>query len=79
MQVDADPSKKADSMYVDIADANMVEISEIELVVVTKSPRVDVEMDTKGHDSVDAMVTEDQYAEKIKVGFPKAEEDLIDF
>jgi len=57
----------------------MVEISEIEPVMATKSLRVGVEMATEGHNCVDAMVTEDQYAEQIKMVFPKAEEDLIDF
>jgi len=79
MQVDANPLKKADSMYVDIAGVNMVEISEIEPVVTTKTLKVDVKMANEGHDCVDAMVTEDQYAEKIKVVFPKVEEDLIVF
>lgn len=44
IQVDVNPLKKADSMYVDIADVNMVEISEIEPVLATESPRVDVGM-----------------------------------
>ncbi|KEH15977.1 hypothetical protein MTR_0401s0010 [Medicago truncatula] len=64
MQVD--PLKKAYSMYVDIADVNMVEISKIELVVATESPKVDFEMAIEDHDCVDAMVTKDQYAKKIK-------------
>jgi hypothetical protein len=40
---------------------------------------VDAEMAIEDHNCVDAMVTEDRYAEKIKVVFPKAKEDLIDF
>lgn len=58
-------------MYVDIADVNMVEISKIELVVATESPKVDFEMGIEDHDCVDPMVTKDQYAKKIKVVFPK--------
>lgn len=70
---------KTDSMYDDIAGINMVEISEIEPVTFTKILKVDVEMSTEGHNCVDVMVTEDQYVEKIKLVFPKANENLIDF
>jgi len=86
MQVDADPLKKADSMYVDVADINMVEISE-EIVagnfVKTSMPKeklqIDAEMVTEDHQSDNAMVNEGQFAEKMKVACPRAEEDLIDF
>ena len=79
MQVDTDPLKKADSMYQEIAGMNMVEISEIDPIVATDGPKVDVEMVTEGHKCVDIVITEDQYEEKIQVVYPKAEEDLIDF
>jgi hypothetical protein len=86
IQVDVDPLKKADSLYVDIAYVNMAEISEViaagnavEPKVTTECPRADAEMATEGHNCVDTMVIEDQYAEKIHVVFPKAKEDLIDF
>ncbi|KEH33479.1 hypothetical protein MTR_3g040260 [Medicago truncatula] len=79
MHVDVDALKKADSMYVDTTGVNMVEISEIEPVVATESPKVDVEMATESHNCADEMVTEGKYAEKIKVVFPKLEEDLTDF
>ncbi|KEH15116.1 hypothetical protein MTR_2170s0010 [Medicago truncatula] len=36
-------------------------------------------MVTEDHQSENAMVTEDQFAEKVKVAYPKAEENLIDF
>jgi len=79
MQVDVDPLEKADSMYVDVTSVNMVEISKIKPVVATESLKVDVKMAIEGHDYIDAMVTEDQYAEKIKGVFPESKEDLIDF
>jgi len=74
MQVDADPIKKTDSMFVDVADINMVEISE-EIVagnfVETSMPKekfqTDTEMVTEDHQSDNAMVTEDQFVEKMKV------------
>jgi hypothetical protein len=79
MQVDADPLKKTDSMYLEIQDMNMVEISEIVPTETTDGPKVDVEMVTEGHKCVDTVITKGQYEEKIQVVFPKAEEDLIDF
>jgi hypothetical protein len=78
MQVDTDPLKKVDYMYMEIAGMNMVEISEIDPIV-ANGPKVDVEMVTEGHKCAETMITEDQYEEKIQVVFPKAEEDLIDF
>jgi len=71
MQVDTDPLVRSDSMYLEVAGLNMVEISEIDPIVATDGPKIDVEMVT--------IITEDQYEEKIQVVFPKVEEDLIDF
>jgi len=79
MQVDVDPLKKSDSMYLEIASLNMVEIFEVNPIVATNGPKVDVEMVTEGHKCADTVIIEDQYEEKIQVVFPKAEEDLIDF
>jgi len=79
MQVEVDPLKKADSMYLEITGMNMVEITEIDLVITTDGLKIDVEMATEGHKCVDTIITEDQYQEKIQVVFPKAKEDLIDF
>lgn len=86
MQVDVDPFKKAYPLYVYVADVNVVEISEeiitgnlVKLKETTNCQRTDVEMVTNGHVCNNEVVTEDQYAEKIKVAYPKAEEDLIDF
>jgi len=86
MQVDADLLKKVDSMYAEIVDVNMVDVSE---VVSTGIPMVatmpeekaqgDAEMATENHPFEDAVVTEDQLAEKMAVAYPKAEDDLIDF
>jgi len=59
MQVDVDPLKKADSMYLEIAGMNMVEISEIDPWMATDGPKVDVEMVTEGHKFVDTVITED--------------------
>jgi hypothetical protein len=78
MQVDVDPLKKAYSMYLEIAGLNMVEISEIDHIVATDGPKVDVEMVTEGPKCAGTVITEDQYEEKIQVVFPKVE-DLIDF
>jgi len=41
--------------------------------------KVDAEMVTEDHQSDNAVVTEDQLAEKMTVVYPRAEEDLIDF
>jgi len=71
MQVDADPLKKADSIYAEIADINMVEIFD-KIVAEMSIPKEKLPTDAK-------MVTEDQFAEKMKVAYPRAEEDLIDF
>jgi len=79
MQVDVDPLKKAYSMYLEIAGLNMVKISEIDPIVASDGPKVDVEMVIEGHKCVDTVITEDLYQEKIQVVFPKTEEDLIDF
>ena len=86
MQVDVDPLKKADSTYAEIVDIKMVDISEaantgipIEPSVPEEKVQVDAEMVTEGHQSDNAVVTEDQFAEKMSVAYPRAEEDLIDF
>jgi hypothetical protein len=83
---EADPLKKADSMYADVTAINMVDITE---EFDTKPPplapaskenlQADEEMVAEDHQSENAMVTEDRLAEKMKVAYPKAEEDLIDF
>jgi len=86
MQDDADPLKKADSMYAEVIDINTVDIAEefgselpIEEQTLEENPQVDDEMVTEDHQSAIAMVTEDQFVEKMEVAYPKAEEDLIDF
>jgi hypothetical protein len=86
LQLDADPLKKADSMYADVVAINVVDISE---EFGTESPslapvsnenlKIAEEMATEDHQSENSMVTEDQFAEKMKVAYPKVEEDLIDF
>jgi len=78
MQVD-DPLVRSDSMYLEVAGLNMVEISEIDPIAATDGPKVDVEMVTGGHRCANTVITEDQYEEKIQVVFPKAKENLIDF
>jgi len=86
MQVDDDPLKKADSMYAEIIGINMVDIFEaadtgvpIEASMPEEKMSVDVEMVTEDHQFDNAVVTEDQFAEKMTVAYPRAEEDLIDF
>jgi len=86
MQVDADPLKKADSMYAEIIGINMVDIVKdsggqlpIEKPAFGESPQAMDEMVTEDHQSTDALITEDQLIKKIEVAYPKAEEDLIDF
>jgi len=49
MQVDVDP----------ILVTNMVEIYENDPILVTNSPKVDVEMVTEGHKCADTVITED--------------------
>jgi len=75
MQVDDDPLKKDDSMYAEIIGINMVDISEVAatgIPIEASMPEAKVLVDAK-------MVTEDQFAEKMIVAYPRAEEDLIDF
>ena len=86
MQVDIDPLKKADCIYAEIADINMVEIFEkivagnvAETLIPKEKLPTDAEMVTEDHQSDNAMVIEDEFAEKMKVAFPRVEEDLIDF
>ena len=86
MQVDADPLKKADSMYAEIVDVNMVNVSDvvgtgipIGATIPKEKAQGDAEMATENHRFEDAVVTEDQFAEKMTAAYPKAEEDLIDF
>jgi len=86
MQVDADPLKKADSIYAEIIDINMVDIVEdfgrqlpAEKPAIGERPQATDEMVTDDHRSEDALFTEDQHVKKMEVAYPKAEEDLIDF
>jgi len=86
MQVDADPLKKADSMYAEVIGINMVDIAEefdselpIKEQALDENPQADDEMVIEDHQSANALVTEDQLIEKMEVAYPKAEEDLIDF
>ena len=86
MQVDDDPLKKADSMYAEIIGINMVDISKaadtgvpIEASMPEEKMLVDAEMVTEDHQFDNAVVTEDQFAEKMTVAYPRAKEDLIDF
>jgi hypothetical protein len=65
-QVDADSSKKADSMYADVVAINMVDISkdfEIEpspsMTVSKENPQDDVEMVAEDHQYGNATITED--------------------
>jgi len=83
MQVDADPLKIVDSMYSEVVSINMVDISEelmaIEASMLGEDLPADAEKVTEDHHFDDAMVTKDQFAEKMKTTYPKAEEDLINF
>jgi len=86
MQVDANPLKKADSIYAEIIDINMVDIVEdfgrqlpAEKPAIGERPQATDEMVTDDHRSEDALFTEDQHVKKMEVAYPKAEEDLIDF
>jgi len=86
MQVDDDPLKNVDSMYAEVIRINMVDMAEkfdselpIEEQVLEENPPADDEMVTEDHQSANALVSEDQFVEKMEVAYPKAEEDLIDF
>jgi len=83
MQVDADPIKTADSMYAEVVDINMVDISEELMAIETPVHEGDLpanaeEVAEDHHFDVE-MVTEHQLAEKMKAAYLDAEEDLIDF
>ncbi|KEH17256.1 hypothetical protein MTR_0029s0180 [Medicago truncatula] len=86
MQLDAEPSKKADSMYAEVIGINMVDVTEAvdnELPIGAQSLKEtspnDVEMVVEDHQFDDMMVTEVQFTENMKVPYPKAGEDLVDF
>jgi len=86
MQVDADPMKKAESMYAEIIGINMVDIIEdFGRQLPTKKPafseslQAKDKMVTDDHRSANALITEDQLVKKMEVAYPKAEEYLIDF
>jgi len=86
MKVYVDPLRKADSLYVDIADVNVVEVSGeiiagnfVEPKVTAECQKTDIEMVTGDHVCNNEVVIEDQYAKKVQVACPKAKEDLIDF
>jgi len=73
-------------MYVDVSDVNVVEISEVvagnfgeSKDIANYKKKTNVEMVAEDHVCNNEIVTEDQYAEKMKVAYPKDEEDLIDF
>jgi len=80
MQVDADPLKTIDSMYVEVVGINMVDISE-ELMTPLHEENLsaNVEEAAEDHHFDAELVTDDQFAEKMKTAYPWAEEDLIDF
>ena len=78
IQVDVDPLKKVDFMYAEIVNINMVDISEgsgagdsVEASMSKEKLQEDVEMVTNNHQYDNAMVTEDQFAEKMRVAYPK--------
>jgi len=76
MQIDADPLKQADSMYVEVADVNVIEAAECFAESLGKPKNGnnyqsnDVEMVTEDHICNNKMVTEDQYVEKMKAAYP---------
>jgi len=84
-QIDADPLKQANSMYVKIVDVNVIEAAESAAESFGKPKKTnnyqknEVEMVTENHICNNEMVTEDQYAEKMKIAYPTSEEDLVDF
>jgi len=81
MQIHAYPLKQAYSMYVEIDDVNIIEVVESsgKPKNATNYQKNDVKMVTEDHICNNKMVTEDQYAEKMKGAYPTLEEDLVDF
>ena len=85
VQIDAYPLKQAHSMYVKITDVSVIETAESVAESLGKPKNAnnyqknDVEMVTEDHICDNEMVTEDQYAEKVKVAYPTSEENLVDF
>jgi len=84
MKVDVDPLKVIDAMYIEIVDCNVaeaiidvveklsieanVDVVECQMVEATEGPKVTHEV-----------ILESQFVEKMKVAYPLAEEELIDF
>jgi len=68
-------------MYVEIVDVNVIETAESlgKPKNGNNYQKNDEEMVTEDHICTNEMVTEDQYAEKMKVAYPTSERDLVDF
>jgi len=82
-QGEADPLKTANSMYAEEVGINMVDISEEFMAIETSANEENfagnAEEVTEDHHFDAELVTEEQFAEKMKTTYPEAEEDLIDF
>lgn len=84
--METDRPKKADSMYAEVFDINMVDVvMELDNKDPIGTPAVETssqnhgKMVTEDHQFKNYMVTEDQLAEKMKVAYPQTEENMIDF
>jgi len=84
MQMDVDPLKVVYAMYTEVADCNVVEA----IIYVVEKLSVEAKVDvvecqvveaTEGPKSVDEVISESRFVEKMKVAYPMAEEELIDF
>lgn len=84
MQVDIDPMKVVDEMYTEVADCNVVEA----LIGIVENLYVEANADVakcqvvetiEGPKADNEVITESKFAEKMKVAYPMAEEELIDF
>jgi len=78
--------KKVDSMYAEVVDVNMVDVfGAVSTGIPTGATMLEekapgnAEMATESHPFENAVVTEDQMAERMTEAYPKAKEDLIDF
>jgi len=84
MQVDVDPLKDVDAMYTEVINCNVVEaiIDVVEKLYVEAKVNVvecQVVEATEGPKSADEVIYKSQFAEKMKMAYLMAEEELIDF
>jgi hypothetical protein len=73
--------KVVDAMYTEVSDFNVVEaiIGVVENILVKANVECQVVEANEGPKADNEVITESQFAKKIKVAYPMIEEELIDF